>query len=168
MEILEGEALYRMLLERYSANPRGWSFTISPSPRNGFFDAHVGGPEESWHLKLDTIFKPSPFVLGARTDHEVSKGPPSPISFGFRRLNPQEAPLLLDDTPDGMSKLLGYLSSVNPVVPAAPGSYLQGPYLYSNRPHVAGSSMTREQQRVDTRLSDEMLRLVRKRYPSYF
>ncbi|HEV2390208.1 MAG TPA: hypothetical protein VGS04_05735, partial [Nitrososphaerales archaeon] len=66
MEIFEGDTLYRMLLQRYSKNPRGWSFTVSPSSSGGFFDARVGGPEESWHLKLDTIYKPSPFVLGAK------------------------------------------------------------------------------------------------------
>jgi len=167
MEILEGEELYRALLERYSKNPRGWSFTVSPSATNGFFDARVGSPEESWHLKLDTIFKPSPFVLGARTDSGISKGPPSPISFGFRRFEVQDAPQLLEDSPEGMGRLLAYLSSVSPSVPVAPGSYLQGPYLYSGRAQVSGSSMTREQQRVDTRLADEMLKMVRKRYPSY-
>ena len=166
MEILEGEELYRALLERYSKNPRGWSFTVSPSATNGFFDARVGCPEESWHLKLDTIFKPSPFVLGAKTDRDT-KGPPSPISFGFRRFEPQDAPQLLDDSPEGASRLLAYLTSVSPTVPIASGSYLQGPHLYSARPQVSGSSMTREQQRVDTRLADEMLKLVRRRYPSY-
>jgi len=167
MEILEGEALYGVLLERYSKNPRGWSFTISPSPRNGFFDARVVSPEESWQLKFDTIFKPSPFVLGAKTDTKASSHPPPRLSFGFRRVDPAEAPYLLDESPEGFSRLLAYLGTVNTVVPAAPGSYLQGPYVYSGRSQTAGSSMTREQQRVDTRLSDEMSKLVRRRYPSY-
>ncbi|HUI01308.1 MAG TPA: hypothetical protein VLX56_06735 [Nitrososphaerales archaeon] len=166
MEILEGEALYRLLLDRYSRNPRGWSITISPSPRNGFFDAMVGGPEESWHLKLDTIFKPSPFVLGAKTDQAAPSGR-SPVSFGFRRLDPADAPGLFEESPEGINRLLAYLSTVNPVAPAAPGSYVQGPYVFSNRAQTPGSSMTREQQSVDTRLSDEMVKLVRKRYPSY-
>lgn len=166
MEILEGEALHRMLLERYSRSPKGWSFTISPSPRNGFYDARVAGPEESWLLKLDTIFKPSPFVIGARTDGDVAKVAP-PLSFGFRRLEPSEAMSFVDDSPEGMRRLLAYLGAVAPTVPSAPGSYLQGPYVYSDRAQTAGSSMTREQQRVDTRLSDEMLRLLRRRYLSY-
>jgi hypothetical protein len=166
MEILEGDALHRMLLQRYSKNPRGWSFTISPSPSNGFFDARVGGPDESWHLKLDTIFKPSPFVLGAKTDQDLSGNSSAPLSFGFRRVNPQQAPDLLDDSPEGMSRLLAFLGTVNPVAPTGPGSYIQGPYLYTNRGKAAGST-TREQQRVDDRLSDAMRRLVRSRYPSY-
>jgi hypothetical protein len=167
MEILEGDALYRLLLQRYSRNPRGWSITISPSQRNGFFDALVGGPEESWHLKLDTIFKPSPFVLGAKTDQDPPRTPAAPLSFGFRRVNPQEAPAILDDdSPEGMNRLLAFLSSVSPVAPTGPGSYVQGPYLYTNRGQAA-ASMTREQVSVDSRLSDEMVKLVRRRYPSY-
>lgn len=167
MEILEGDALYRTLMERYSKSPSGWSFTISPSARNGFFDARVSSPEESWHLKLDTIFKPSPFVLGARTDQNLKRVAPS-LSFGFRRLNPQEAPAILEDSQEGVRRLLAYLGSVTPVVPAAPGSYIQGPYVYTGRAQATGSSMTREQQQLDTRLSDEMVKLLRKRYPSYF
>jgi hypothetical protein len=166
MEILEGEALYRMLLERYSKNPRGWSFTVSRSRSNGFFDALVGGPDDSWQLKLDTIFKPSPFVLGAKTDHDPSKGSPTPVSFGFRRIEPREAPALLDDSSEGMNKLLAFLSSVNPVAPTGPGNYIQGPFVFTNH-GKGGASMTREEQRVDSRLSDEMLKLVRRRYPSY-
>jgi len=166
MEILEGDALYRMLLQRYSKDPRGWSFTISPSSSDGFFDARVGGPDESWHLKLDTIYKPSPFVLGAKTDQHPSRTSPTPLSFGFRRVDPQDAPALLDDSQGGLSRLLSFLSTVNPVAPTGPGNYIQGPYVFSSRGTAAGS-MTREQRSVDNRLSDEMRKLVRRRYSSY-
>ena len=166
MEILEGDALYRVLLQRYSKNPRGWSFTISPSPSSGFFDARVGGPEESWHLKLDTIYKPSPFVLGAKTDQDLSKSSHTPLSFGFRRVDPQQAPALLDDSQEGIGRLLAFLSTVNPVAPTGPGSFIQGPYVFTSRGTATGS-MTREQQTVDSRLSDEMRKLVRRRYSSY-
>jgi hypothetical protein len=166
MEILEGDALYSVLLRSYSKNPRGWSFTVSPSPGSGFFDARLESPDESWHLKLDTIYKPSPFVLGAKTDQDLSGDSPAPLSFGFRRVNPQEAPALLESLHEGMARLLAFLSSVNPVAPTGPGSYIQGPYVFTSRGRAAGS-MTREQQVVDSRLSDEMRKLVRRRYPGY-
>jgi hypothetical protein len=166
MEILEGDALHRTLVQRYSKNPRGWSFTISPSPNNGFFDALVGSPGESWRLKLDTIFKPSPFVLGARTDQDLSKSPPTPLSFGFRRVDPQAASGILDDSQEGVGRLLAFLSTVNPVAPTGPGNYIQGPFVFTSRGTAVGS-MTREQKSLDSRLSDEMRKLVRRRYPSY-
>jgi hypothetical protein len=165
MEILQGDALYRMLLGRYSKDPRGWSFTVSPSARDGFFDARIGSPDESWHLKLDTIYKPSPMVLGARTP-QGAEPLTSPLSFGFRRVDPRETPTLLEDSQEGMSALLAYLSTLSPVAPAGPGSYIQGPVVFSSRGRPA-ASMTREQRSVDSRLSDEMRKLVRSRYPSY-
>jgi len=167
LEILEGDALYRTLLQRYSKNPRGWSFTVSQSPNNGFFDALVAGPEDSWQLKLDTVFKPSPFVLGSRTDQGEVSGRRAPISFGFRRIDPAEAPALLDGSSQGMNKLLGFLQSVNPVAPTGRGNYIQGPFVFAG-PGEVGRSLTGEQQNVDRRLSEEMLKLVRRRYPNYF
>ena len=124
-----------------------------------------GGPDESWHLKLDTIFKPSPFILGARTVHDA-RPPPSPLSFGFRRVDPRQAAAVTDDSQEGMSALLAYLSTVNPVAPTGPGSYIQGPVVFASRGRPA-ASLTREQQSVDSRLSDEMRKLVRSRYSSY-
>jgi hypothetical protein len=166
MEILEGDALYRALLQRYSRNPLGWSFTVSPSLHHGFFDALVGCPGESWRLKLDTIFKPSPLSLGARTDEALSGGDLAPLSFGFRRVDLHAATALLDDSPQGVSRLLTLLAAVKPVAPTGPGTYIQGPYLYTSRAQPGGS-ITAEQQRVDSRLSEEMRELVRRRYPSY-
>lgn len=166
MEVLEGEGLYRVLLQRYAKNPLGWSFTISPSTRNGFFDAYVGGPEDSWHLKLDTIFKPSPLVLGAKTELGPAARQETALSFGFRRVDQRETAALLDGSPEAMGRLVSFLSKVDPVVPTGPGSFVQGPFLYTGRgPSTA--SMTREQQRVDSTLSTEMLKLLRRRYPSY-
>ncbi len=166
MEILEGEALYRALLQRYSQDPRGWSFTVSQSPKSGFFDALVAGPDEVWQLKLDTVYKPSPLVLGSRTEQGQPSATPPPISFGFRRFDPREAPGLLDGSSQSISDLLTFLQSVNPVAPTGRGSYIQGPFLFANPGHVS-RSLNGEQQTVDLRLSEEMLKLVRSRYPSY-
>ena len=166
MEILQGEALYKMLLQRYSRNPNGWSFTISKSKSNGFFDAFVGAPDDSWQLKLDTIFKPSPFVLGARVEMDQSKLKPlSPLSFGFRKI-PGDASALLDDFPDGMNRLLAFLGSVRPIVPNSGGNYVQGPFVFAG-PGAMGDAVTGDQENVDQKLSQELLKLVRQRYPSY-
>ena len=163
MEILEGETLYKTLLQRYSKNPSGWSFSISPSRNHGFFDALVASPDESWQLKLDTIFKPAPFVMGARSEVEqknlVSQ---SPVSFGFRRINPEH--MAQFGAADDAAKLLAFLSSMKPVAPNAGGSYLEGPFLYSQARTI---EMSRHQQTIDERLSSELLKLVRRRYPSY-
>lgn len=164
MEILEGDALQRMLLQRYSKDPRGWSFAVYPSANGGFFDALVGSPGESWRLKLDTIFKPSPLVLGVRSEEGVPSG--QTPSFGFRKVDQGTAPALLDDSPEGLKRLLAFLGRVSPVAPSTPGSYVQGPFLYSSQ--AKPGTLSQEQRGVDDRLSEEMRKLVRTRYPSYF
>ncbi len=167
MEILRGDALQKMLLRRYSRNPKGWSFTISRSHDNGFFDAFVVAPDDSWQLKLDTIFKPSPFVLGAKVEMDQSKLKPlSPLSFGFRKIEPDDASALLDDSPGGTERLLAFLSSLKPVAPSAGGDYIQGPFVFANE-RTMGAAMTGEQEDVGRKLSQEMLRLLRQRYPGY-
>lgn len=167
MEILEGEALYRTLLQSYSRRPSGWNVTVSRSSRNGFFDALVvGGPEESWHLKLDSIFKPSPLILGARTDPDLSKEQDSPISFGFRKIGSRETPLPLDDSPGGIARLLAFLGSAKPEAPREGENYLQGPVLFTKQDQLVGR-LPAERQTVDQRLSQEMSKLVQRRYPSY-
>ena len=86
MEFLEGKDLMRRMLEGYSRDPRGWSFVVSPS-RSGFFDAAVTGPEGTWMLKIDSLFKPFPTVIGSRSG-EGLKGPRGPFPYGYRALPP--------------------------------------------------------------------------------
>jgi len=68
MEVLEGKDLKKRMLESYSRDPKGWSFVVSPSPRSGFFDATVSGPAGTWMLKIDSLFKPYPIVIGSSAE----------------------------------------------------------------------------------------------------
>ncbi len=77
VEILDGATLRRLLLERYSKNPKNWNFTISPARSDGFFDALVSSPGEAYQLKIDSIFKPTPLMLGTSVDVDHSKFSPS-------------------------------------------------------------------------------------------
>ena len=79
---------------------------------------------------------------------------------------PGDASALLDDSPDGMHRLLALLSSVKPVVPNTGGSYIQGPFVFADR-GPADAAMTGDQEKVEQKLSQELLKLVRQRYPSY-
>jgi hypothetical protein len=164
LELVDGQTVYRTIIERYSRNPRGWRFTISPSGAHGFYDAFVSNEEDSWHLKLDTIFKPSPIVIGAKAELELSRlNAVSPVQFGYRPLDPALLAQLLSGQDDSL-KLSGLLSSIEPVVPEMGGNYAQGPFVLTNRPalHLAG-----RQQQLDEKLSSELLKLVRAKYPSY-
>jgi len=167
MEILEGSELKRRMLESYARDPKGWSFTISPSPSSGFFDANVAGPDGLWMLKIDSLFKPAPIVIGSPAGSLQSR-PEGPIPYGYRGLPPELALRLIgggSETASGTlrRRLLSVLRS-EPVVPEKGGSYAEGPLVFTGPGSVNLSDTQRE---VDARLASEMRRLLRLRYPAY-
>ena len=100
MEILEGKVLAKYLFEKYSLNPKNWNFIVSTSsPRSGFFDATVSNTDEVWQLKIDSIYKPLPIVLGTKIDLDSTKieerlrNDNNTIPFGYRKL---ETPLIMN------------------------------------------------------------------------
>jgi hypothetical protein len=166
MEVLEGKILAKILLERYAKNPRGWNFTVAPSAKEEFFDAMVSSPEEAWRLKIDSIFRPSPMMLGAKVDADSSRANASPVSFGYRKLSPELLLKILasseeSDLPKDLGSIIGNL---DPVVPSHSGAYAQGPYTFTNKKIPAVSE---SQKQLDDKLSSEMRKLMRNKYASY-
>jgi len=167
MEILEGAELKRRMLESYARDPKGWSFTVSPSPSTGFFDANVAGPDGDWLLKIDSLFKPTPIVIGSQAE-ALRRRPGGPFPYGYRDLPPSLALQLMGAGSEGPSDpvrkgLLSVLRS-KPVVPEKGGSYAEGPLVFTGPGNVSLSSKQRE---VDARLASEMRRLLRLRYSAY-
>jgi hypothetical protein len=180
LELLEGRALSKLLLERYSRNPRNWSFTVSPSTRSdGFFDAVFANQEEVWQLKLDSIFKPSPLILGARADVDPLKiASPSPISYGYRRLEPLVLLELLkglakseelagegsEPSREALSNVDSILSSLETVAPRPGESYAEGPYVFTTR---NATIISEGQKKLEERMSFELKKIMKNRFPSY-
>ena len=167
MEILEGNELRRRMLESYARDPKGWSFTVSPSSRSGFFDAIVAGPNGAWLLKIDSLFKPSPIVIGSQAE-SLRRRPGGPFPYGYRALPPALALQLMGAGGEGPSdpvrrSLVSVLRS-EPVVPEKGGSYAEGPLVFTGPGNV---SLSDKQREVDARLASEMHRLLRLRYPAY-
>ncbi|HZB99101.1 MAG TPA: hypothetical protein VE226_03740, partial [Nitrososphaeraceae archaeon] len=74
MEILQDRNLAKYLFEKYTTNPKNWNFIISTSSLNdGFFDATVSNTDEVWQLKIDSIYKPLPIVIGTKVDLDSTK-----------------------------------------------------------------------------------------------
>ena len=167
MEILEGSELKRRMLESYARDPRGWSFTVSPSPSSGFFDAAVAGPDGAWMLKIDSLFKPTPIVIGSPAE-SLPRRPQGTFPYGYRGLPPELVLQLMgggSEIPRGplRRRLLSVLRS-EPVVPEKGGSYAEGPLVLTGPGSV---SLSDKQREVDARLASEMRRLLRLRYPAY-
>jgi len=166
MEVLEGDALYDRIFRRYARDQRGWSFTVSPSATHGFFDALVANGQEGWQLKFDTIYKPSPIVIGASIESvkPARRTPVGGLSFGFRELQPSWVEQLRAEEVTIPRQLAALLASMKPVVPQEGRMYAQGPFVLSGRDQSPRSA---SRSTLDDRLSSEMLRRVRNRYPGY-
>jgi len=167
MEILRGTALSKYLLEKYAKNPKGWNFMIGPSKKDNFFDAMVTWPEENWQLKIESIFKPTPTILGAQVEgpskNPVSLG--SLPSYGYRKIDPEIVLKMLQEreesNEDSLNRLIG---SLEPTAPLPGASYAQGPFVFTNQKFLGLSD---NQKRLDEKLSSELRNLMREKYLSY-
>jgi len=167
MEILRGTALSKYLLEKYARNPKGWNFTIGPAAKDNFFDALVSGPEENWQLKIDSIFKPNPAVLGAQVDSRSKKLPASLFpSYGYRKLDPEVVLKVLSEQEEGKSddSLEKLIASLEPTTPVPGSSYAQGPFVLTNQKFL---ELSDNQKKLDDRLSSELRSLLREKYIGY-
>jgi len=166
MKFLEGENLRRRILQSYSKDPTGWSFVISPSERSGFFDASVSGPHGAWALKIDSLFKPQPIMLGSPTEPSPQR-PPDSFPYGYRKLPPELIAQMLDDESNPREKAMEGLLSVlksKTVIPEEGRSYAHGPFVFTGPQKLELSERQRE---LDDKLTSEMHRLLRNRYPAY-
>jgi hypothetical protein len=167
MEILRGKALSKYLIEKYAKNPKGWNFTIGPSSKDNFFDALVSWPEENWQLKIESIFKPSPTILGAQVESLAKQpaGVGSLPSYGYRKIDPEVLLKILaerEDSEDGSLERL--ISSLEPTAPTPGSSYAQGPFVFTNQ-KIAG--LSDNQKKLDDKLSSELRSLMREKYLAY-
>jgi hypothetical protein len=167
MELMEGRNLKKRILESYSKDPKGWSFVVSPSPKSGFFDAMVSGPDGTWMLKIDSLFKPFPIVIGSQAEASPRRID-GPFPYGYRSLPPDLVLQLMGDERAGPGidtrrRLLSVLKS-EPVIPEEGRSYAEGPLVLTDPGRV---SLSESQKEIDARLALEMRRLLRLRYPAY-
>ena len=167
MEFLDGCTIRKHILESYSRQPKGWSFIVSRSPKSGFYDGVVSGPEGTWLLKMDSIFKPSPITLGSYLTDSNSR-PVSSFPYGYRQM-PRDLVLRLlhEESPyssnKGQADILSFLK-LNPVVPEPGRGYAEGPIVFTSPENV---ELSVSQRQIDARLTSEMHRLLRARYPAY-
>jgi hypothetical protein len=173
LEVLEGQALANVLLRRYSRSPRGWSFLVAPAKSHGFYDAIVSNQSQAWQLKMDSIFKPVPLIVGSRTDVDHARiGSLSPLAFGYRELDPTTVMRILQasyesgggEGPETNALDLTSILGSEPVVPRFGRNYAQGPFVFTKESLVGPSD---RQEAVDQQLTSDLLRLFRRRYPGY-
>lgn len=178
MEILQDNKLAKYLFEKYSSNPKNWNFLISTIPlRDGFFDATVSNVDEVWQLKIDSIYKPVPMILGAKVDLDatrIERNNNSP-AFGYRKLEPsfmmnilkkltQEQQINANKEADINNYINSALGSLDTVTPVTGGNYAYGPFVFTERNPV---SFNEYQKQVSEKLALQLRDNLRNRYSSY-
>jgi hypothetical protein len=172
LDILEGNNLATNLFERYSANSRNWKFVVSVTQQNGnFYDAIVSNPNEVWQLKIDSIYKPNPLIIGTKVDVDPLKfNDNTHMPFGYRKLDPKKIGKILsnisenEDTSALSSYIASLISSTKPEVPSPNNSYAYGPFLFTQKNPIKVDDYQRKiSDKLANRLNDK-LRLL---YSSY-
>jgi hypothetical protein len=174
LEILEGTRLARSLFDKYSANARDWNFQISVREKHdNFFDAIVTSPEQVWQLKIDSIYKPSPLILGAKVDLEPVKfmKDKNQVSFGYRRLDPVKLArmlLAMQEPQNTISPvdqyLASWLSSTDPEIPKPENNYVYGPFVFTRNDLT---SVDKHQKDISDKLASSLRLKLRSLYSSY-
>ena len=172
LDILEGNNLATNLFERYSANSRNWKFVVSVTQQNGnFYDAIVSNLNEVWQLKIDSIYKPNPLIIGTKVDVDPLKfNDNTHMPFGYRRLDPKKIGKILsninesEDTSALSTYIASLVSSTKPEVPSPNNSYAYGPFLFTQKNPIKVDDYQRKiSDKLANRLNDK-LRMI---YSSY-
>jgi hypothetical protein len=172
LDILEGNNLASNLFQRYSANARNWKFVVSVSQMNGnFYDAIVSNPNEVWQLKIDSIYKPKPLIVGAKVDVDPVKfNDNSHMPFGYRKLDTEKIGKFLssmdenEDTNGISSYISSLLSSSEPEVPTPNNSYAYGPFLFTQKNPI---KVDEYQKNISEKLASRLKDKLRLLYSSY-
>ena len=172
MDILEGNNLATNLFERYSANSRNWKFVVSVSQQNGnFYDAIVSNPNEVWQLKIDSIYKPNPLIIGTKVDVDPLRfNDNTHMPFGYRKLDPRKIAKILsnisenEDTSALSSYIGSLISSTKPEVPSPNNSYAYGPFLFTQKNPI---KVDEYQRKISDKLANRLSEKLRLLYSSY-
>jgi hypothetical protein len=172
LDILEGNNLATNLFERYSANSRNWKFVVSVSQQNGnFYDAIVSNPNEVWQLKIDSIYKPNPLIIGTKVDVDPLRfNDNTHMPFGYRKLDPKKIGKILsnisenEDTSALSSYIGSLISSTKPEVPSPNNSYAYGPFLFTQKNPI---KVDEYQRKISDKLANRLNEKLRLLYSSY-
>lgn len=178
MEILQDRNLGKYLFDKYCTNPKNWKFLISPSYHDdGFFDATISNFDEVWQIKVDSIYKPVPIIIGTKVDTDVTKVYQQIESapFGYRKIDADTILKILLRTVDGetntakpierpRTNLVNILNSIEPVIPSQQGSYAYGPFTFSNISPLIKNNL---QRNVSEKLSRKLRQILKDRYSLY-
>ena len=169
---MEGNNLATNLFERYSANSRNWKFVVSVTQQNGnFYDAIVSNPNEVWQLKIDSIYKPNPLIIGTKVDVDPLRfNDNTHMPFGYRKLDPKKIGRILSNISESEDSsalsmyIASLISSTKPEVPSPNNSYAYGPFLFTQKNPIKVDDY---QRKISDKLANRLNDKLRMLYSSY-
>jgi hypothetical protein len=182
MEILEDKVITKYLFEKYCSNPRNWNFVISRSSlSDGFFDATISSTDEVWQLKIDSIYKPVPMLIGTKIDIDSTtiqrKINTDSAPFGYRKLDvpmitdifkklnqEQEQQKNIPTETDFNNYFYSILGSLKTVRPVRGENYAYGPVVFTEKNPV---NTNEYQKQVSEKLAFKLRDNLRSKYLSY-
>jgi hypothetical protein len=124
-----------------------------------------------WQLKIDSIYKPNPLVVGTKVDVDPSKyNDSSHMPFGYRKLDQNKIGKILsnvdedEDTNVLSSYITSLISSAEPEIPTPNNSYAYGPFLFTQKNPL---KVDEYQKKVSDRLASRLKDKLRVLYSSY-
>ena len=181
MEILDDKILAKNIFQKYTVNPKNWNFIISTTSfHDSFFDATITSPDESWQLKIDSLYKPLPIITGTKLDIESSKMKKmidkDMAPFGYRKIDPpmimnlfkkisqEQETIARKDMDHINNELNSFLGSLEPTVPEKGIDYLYGPFLFTNKNIIENNPYHKN---ISEKLATNLKKKIKDRYPSY-
>lgn len=145
---------------------------VSVSQQNGnFYDAIVSNPNEVWQLKIDSIYKPNPLIIGTKVDVDPLRfNDNTHMPFGYRKLDPKKIGKILsnisenEDTSALSSYIGSLISSTKPEVPSPNNSYAYGPFLFTQKNPI---KVDEYQRKISDKLANRLNEKLRLLYSSY-
>lgn len=179
--------LMKEFTQEYQQNPKGWSFWISePSESGDFYDTYIfhKSKNEAYFLKTDSIYTPNPLGKGAKIKLEEDQVEDNLPDFGFRKFSQEEVRRFLENLPNPgeyqseeeferevKKRAKNFEKGVmrkNPV-PFGPPKHsgevaAVGPFGRGN----PLSHVSKKQEELDRKLSEELEKMERREYPGYY
>jgi len=187
MEVLKGDEVWEEVIKKYNKEPSSWRALEYESP-GGFYDLLIFNPGNTYLLKKDTVYKPTPLVIGMILDEteyhktvfnrerataaQVIRSP----TYGFRQMpikpimekierfvdEGRDPARIFDSFVGMMLKAQELAKRTQPVPTDETRHALVGPYI-----SVGLEAISRSHRKLSAELDEEIRRLLRKEYPMY-
>jgi len=191
MEVLEGdevrEEIIKKIIKKYNKEPSSWRVLEYESP-GGFYDLLIFDPGNTYLFKKDTVYKPTPLVIGIKIDEteyhktvfnmerataaQVIRSP----TYGFREMSikpimekierfvdeGRDPAMIFDSFVGMMLKAQELAKRTQPVPTDETRHALVGPFI-----EVGLGAISKKHRQLSAELDEELRRLLRREYTMY-